>query len=249
MGMGCRIWTKWMGVASLCFAFSCHPSPWTWKELGDLNVKCIEEGDWIWIECSDRHQMRPILFQWSRNIDPMFMAEAWRTVPWNQVRSGDSMEHVESGLAFQVISTHSNPQELSEAFVVQYGWKEWGRQVGFESQFMMAGCMVDVKHSEEEAMQNVALGDEVEVVLKTTNLPTSRVRQEWLRTDRWTFPFGASDQLLPPLDSLIKLRYAKAEVWCLKSLGHEEFISENDTSVAYLLSSLPAKLDSISNQE
>lgn len=236
-------------MASLWFALSCNPSPWTWKELGDLGVKCIAEGDWICMEIVDQNQVNPVFFQWFRDMDPKFSLDAWRTVPWTKVRSGDAMEHAELGLAFRVVSTHSNPQGLSDAFVRQYGWKEWGREVGFESQFKMAGCMVDVRHPENSAMENVILGDEIEVVLKTTSLPNARIQNEWLRTDRWTFPFGASDQLLSPLDSLVNLRHARAEVWCLKSLGHKEFVNENDTSVAYLLTSIPIRLDSIANQE
>ena len=238
-----------VGMAGLWFALSCNPSPWIWKELGDLDVKCIAEGDWIWMEIVDRNQVRPVFFQWLPNMDAKFSPDAWRTVPWTKVRSGDVMEHVESGLAFRVVSTHSNPQGLSVAFLRRYGWKEWGSEVGFESRFEMGGCMVNVQLPENNAMENVVLGDEIEVVLKTTSLPTARIQNEWLRTDCWTFPFGASDQLLSPLDSLVKLRHARVEVWCLKSLGHKEFVQENDTSVAYLLTSIPRKLDSIANQE
>lgn len=223
------------GLAFLMVFVGCqHPDhrAWDWVVLGDANEACIQPEEWLVFQCRVAGDtVTRTSIQQIAQSGFVQLPVTGDTMDVRAFRVGDALVHRKHGQRVDIMSKGEDVAAVSSHLIQRSGWQAFANAVGVSIDTLVHGCYVDwLEYSSSETF---AWGTEVAVEVAMASLPNRRAAGEWERQDAWTFPFGASDQLIPPLDTLMSLQRAGFEAWCLASLGHEPVMAGQDTATAF----------------
>lgn len=229
---------SWVPVVMLVLAALGCTQPvdreWDWVALGDPSQAVLKPGDWVALRhkltedamaTTSIQQISKTRHIWLANRRDSVRAGAWR--------EGDVLRHRLHSDFIEINRLHPSPSEVSRHVVQHAGWAAYADAIHMTMDTVIQGCWVDWLGQPGALNQRLSWGTEVEVEVGLASLMKQRAAGEWQRQDVWTFPLGASDQLIHPLDSILYLQKGNFEAWCLASLGHREFLSSGDTAVAF----------------
>jgi hypothetical protein len=209
---------------------------WDWTLLGDSDEPCLRPGDHVVLalDVGDGATVRHWFLEQVSATGYISIDEKTDSLQVVRFREGDVLTHRQHDTRLSIVKRGASGPEVSRGLVLHSGWRALASAVDVTLDTIAPGCYVHWQRSASVAEEDkIPWGTEVEIKVEMASLLEDRAVGRWRREDTWTFPFGASDQIIPPLDSLMYQQRGGFEAWCLSSLGHRQFFSSQDTAVAF----------------
>lgn len=224
---------KGLQLLLLCTILACASTDdrtWDWVSLGDPGQSCLQPGDWVEVRHNlDWRTGERVSIQQVSAATNIWLEGLKDSVHVGTWRMGDVLRHRQNQGQIEIIQHSRSAAEVTAGLVQRGGWSQFASALNVNLDTTVGGCFV----SWQQPQEKVSWGTEVEVEVSLASLVDNRAVGEWQRQDFWRFPFGASDQLIPPLDTIMSLQRGGYEAWCLASLGHRAFLNRQDTAVAF----------------
>lgn len=209
---------------------------WDWTMLGDSDQPCLQPGDHVALalDVGDGVTATKWFLQKVSATGHISINEGSDSLQAIRFREGDMLTHRQHEARMSIVKRGASKAEVSRGLVLHSGWRALASAVDVTIDTIAPGCYVHWQRiASVAAEEKIPLGTEVEIKVEMASLLEDRAEDRWRREDTWTFPFGASDQIISPLDSLMYQQRGGFEAWCLSSLGHRQFFSPQDSAVAF----------------
>lgn len=217
---------KGRSLIFLWIMLGCHSASerkWSFVALGDVDAPTLQVGQWAEVQWQSSepvewdtvcwHQIRPRAA--SPPLPSMGKLTELPGVPWQSLRTGDALRF--GTMELTVRAAFTQVDSVANRMAELGAWTALAAHLGFKPSLTIGTCWVDLPAKEHLPALSFADGVEVAVEVKQATLARGHAKRAWSPPLKWTFPWGASDQFVPPLQSVVDaLPYAITfEAWCM----------------------------------